>query len=158
MDTWEALEECVDSKLTRSIGLSNFNSTQVTEICSKAKVQPAVVQVEVHPFFNNKKFVEFTQEKGLCVTAYSPLGSGVVIGDERVIDNAKLKELGEKYEKSPAQMVTSWLMHRNIVVIPKSVKESRIKENLDVFFKIEEADLAAISAISVDLRGGWGGP
>jgi len=158
MDTWAALEACVDEGLIRSIGLSNFNETQIQEIYDNGRIKPAMLQVEVHPFFQQESTVKFAQDLGLKVTAYSPLGSGAVINGMRVIDHPELAAIGEKHGKSPAQVVTAWLLARNIVVIPKSVKQERIQQNLDVIFTLDAEDIGKISALNADARSGWGGP
>jgi len=158
LDTWKALEECVQEGLIKAIGLSNFNSEQIQAIMDGGTIAPAVLQVEIHPFHSNGPLVEWCATKNIVVTAYSPLGSGAEINGERVIDNAKLKEIGAKYGKSPAQLTCAWLVNRGIVVIPKSVKESRLIENLDVRFVIAEEDMKAIGEINGDVRAGWGGP
>jgi len=158
LDTWAALEACVAEGLVKSIGLSNFNQEQIQTIIDGGNVRPAVLQVEVHPFFQQEGLVQFAHSKGIVVTAYSPLGSGVEIDGERVIDNAKLKEIAAKYDRSGPQLVLAWLIQRGIIVIPKSVKENRLKENFDVRFEISDADMAEIATINKDARGGWGGP
>jgi len=158
MDTWAALEACVDEGLIRSIGLSNFNEKQIQEIYDNGRIKPAMLQVEVHPFFQQDSTVKFAQDLGLTVTAYSPLGSGAVINGMRVIDHPELAAVGKKHDKSPAQVVTAWLLARGIVVIPKSVKQDRIKQNLDVMFTLDDEDMSKISALNADARSGWGGP
>ena len=158
LDTWKALEECVEEGLIKAIGLSNYNTEQIQGILDGGKIAPAVLQVEIHPFHSNAPIVEWCQAKGIVVTAYSPLGSGAEINGERVIDNAKLKEIAAKYDKSAAQLTCAWLVNRGIVVIPKSVKESRLKENFDVRFVVDEEDMKAIGEINGDVRAGWGGP
>lgn len=158
MDTWKALEECVEEGLCKAIGLSNFNSAQIQAILDGCKIEPAVLQVEIHPFFSQVPLVEWAQSKGIVVTAYSPLGSGVEIDGERVIDNGKLKEIAAKYDKSAAQLACAWLTNRNIVTIPKSVKEERLKQNFDIRFTISEEDMKAIGEINRDVRAGYGGP
>lgn len=157
-DTWKALEECVDEGLLKSIGLSNFNEEQIKHICDTARIQPAMLQVEIHPFMQQEPLVQFAKATGLSVTAYSPLGSGAEINGLRVIDHPDLIAIGAKYSKSPAQVVSAWLVARGIVVIPKSVKQSRIQENFDVIFELDAEDMANIAAINGDLRAGWGGP
>ena len=108
--------------------------------------------MEVHPFFQQESTVKFAQDLGLKVTAYSPLGSGAVINGMRVIDHPELAAIGEKHGKSPAQVVTAWLLARNIVVIPKSVKQERIQQNLDVIFTLDAEDIGKISALNADAR------
>eukprot|EP00658_Telonema_sp_P-2_P059629 TRINITY_DN4874_c0_g1_i3.p1 TRINITY_DN4874_c0_g1~~TRINITY_DN4874_c0_g1_i3.p1 ORF type:complete len:162 (+),score=49.52 TRINITY_DN4874_c0_g1_i3:102-587(+) len=92
------------------------------------------------------------------VTAYSPLGSGVEINGQKVIDHPKLIEIAKKHEKSAAQVVTAWLIKRGIIVIPKSTHKERIVQNLDVFnFTLDEQDMKDIAALNANARAGFGG-
>merc|ERR1712216_462117 len=116
------------------------------------------LQVEIHPFFSQEPLVAFAKERGLQVTAYSPLGSGAEINGMTILQHPTLQELAAKYNKSTAQLVAAWLVNRGIVVIPKSVKEERIKENFDVFFEVSAEDMEAIGGINGNARAGWGGP
>lgn len=158
-ETWKAMEACVEAKLTRNIGLSNFNEEQINRIVAAAKVKPAVLQVEVHPFFSQEPLVKAAAAHNIAVTAYSPLGSGVAINGQTVVDHPKLIEIGQKYKVSAAQVVTAWLVSRGIVVIPKSVKKERIEQNFDVFsFKLDEDDVKGIRALNANTRGSFAGP
>merc|ERR1719453_1759616 len=97
METWAAMEQAVDEKLARAIGLSNFNSVQVAEICKGGRVPPAVLQCESHPFFQQAQLFPFAKEHGLVCTAYSPLGTGAEIGGHTIPAHPQLKQIGEKY-------------------------------------------------------------
>lgn len=158
-ETWKAMEACVDANLTRNIGLSNFNEAQIKAIMASCKIRPSMLQVEIHPFFSQNQLVEFAHSNQLAITAYSPLGSGAEIRGTKVVDHPKLKEIATRLGKSPAQVVTAWLLQRGVIVIPKSVKEERIKQNLDVYgIALTDEDVSAINALNANCRSGWGGP
>ena len=156
--TWAALESCVDAGLTRSIGLSNFNSEQIAGVCEGARIQPAVLQVEIHPYFSQQPLVKFCQARNIVVTAYSPLGTGAVIDGSTVVGNPVLEEIGAKYGKSSAQVAICWLASRGLVVIPKSVTPARVLQNREVKFELSAEDIAKVDALNKDCRNGWGGP
>jgi len=99
-------------------------------------VLPAVNQVEYHPWNQQKEIYDYCKEKGMVVVAYSPLTQGRRLGDEVI------KEIAEKHGKTPAQVVMRWILQRGVVMILKSDKESRIRENADIFdFELDEEDL-----------------
>jgi len=157
--TWQELEKLHDKGLIRNIGLSNFNSAQIDAIKSYARIQPTVLQVEVHPFFNQEKLVSFCKSRDILVTAYSPLGSGSVVDGVTVPTHPTLAKVGENYGKSAAQIALRFLVQRGIAVIPKSVKETRIGQNIDIGdFKLSDEDMAAVMDLDRNMRVGWGGP
>ncbi|XP_075997742.1 aldo-keto reductase family 1 member A1-B [Genypterus blacodes] len=154
--TWAAMEKLVERGLTRAIGLSNFNTRQIDDILSVASIKPAVLQVESHPYLNQVELFASCQDRGLVMTAYSPLGSpdrAWKHPDEPVLlDEPMITTLAGKYNKSPAQIILRWQVQRGVVTIPKSVTECRIKENIQVFdFTIEEDEMKGITA----LNKGW---
>ncbi|CAH1783617.1 unnamed protein product [Owenia fusiformis] len=158
LETWKAMEECVDSGLCRAIGLSNFNHNQIQDVYDNARIKPANLQIEVHPYLSQERMLAFCRERNITVTAYSPLGSGdrpwVKAEDPNLFEDAQLKDISAKYGKSVAQVILKWNIQRGVGVIPKSVTPSRIKENLEVFdFKISDADMATISSFNKDFRG-----
>ena len=109
------MEECVRLGLTKSIGLSNFNSVQIDRVLSIAKIKPVINQVECHPNLNQKKLKEFCKERGIFITAHSPLGSPkrpwLKPGDPQVtIEHPVIVEIAKKYNKSPAQVVLRFLV------------------------------------------------
>ncbi|XP_072556158.1 aldo-keto reductase family 1 member A1-B isoform X1 [Paramormyrops kingsleyae] len=154
--TWAALECLVEKGLVKAVGLSNFNSRQIDDILSVAKIKPAVLQVESHPYLAQPQLLEHCQKRGLVMTAYSPLGSpdrAWKHPEEPVLlDEPVLAELARKYNKSPAQIILRWQTQRGVVTIPKSVTESRIKENIQVFdFILEAEEMDKVSG----LNRGW---
>jgi len=157
VDTWKALEKLVDLGLTKHIGLSNFNSQQIQRIIDNARIKPAVLQVELHPYLNQEKLVNFAKERGLAVTAYAPLGSPdrpwAAGGDPSLLDDPLVKKIAEKYNKTVAQLLIRFPIERGISVIPKSVTPSRIIENRNVFdFKISDEDIASLMSLNQNYR------
>ncbi|CAL9689854.1 unnamed protein product [Knipowitschia caucasica] len=155
-ETWAAMESLVHKGLVRDIGLSNFNSHQISDICAMATVQPSVLQVEAHPYLSQDHLLSQCVQRGLVMTAYSPLGSADrawKAPDEPVLlQEPSIRDLSLKYNKSPAQVLLRWQTQRGVVAIPKSVTESRIQENIQVFdFCLQPEEMAQITA----LNRGW---
>lgn len=151
VDTWKAMEEGVTSKLVRSLGVSNFSEEQLERVIAVAKVPVCVNQVECHPYLNQKKLMEFCASKNISVTAYSPLGSPdrpwAKPEDVELMDEPKLKHVAEKYKKSVPQVLIRYQLQRGNVVIPKSVTESRIQENMEILdFELSAEDVADIDS------------
>lgn len=154
--TWGAMERLVEKGLVRAIGLSNFNSQQVDHILSMATIKPAVLQVESHPYLTQEDLLAHCRERGLVLTAYSPLGSPDRAWkhpeEPVVLDEPVITALAQKYHKSVAQIILRWQTQRGVVTIPKSVTESRIQENIQVFdFSLEAEEMKTITA----LNKGW---
>jgi len=147
LDTWKQMEELVRVGLVKTIGLSNFNSQQIQRVLDNCSIKPALLQVEIHPYWNQTKLVDWCKSKGIAVTAYSPFGSPdrpwATANDPKLLDDPKLGELAKKYGKSPAQLVLRWLVQREIVTIPKTVNKNRLAENLNIFdFTLSDEDMA----------------
>ncbi|XP_066297221.1 aldo-keto reductase family 1 member B1-like [Branchiostoma lanceolatum] len=156
-DTWKALEACVESGLLRNIGLSNFNSKQIQAVIDVAKIKPAVLQVECHPYLNQKPLLQFAREKGLVFTAYSPLGSPdrpwAKPGDPSIMEDPKLKPIADKYGKSVAQVLLRRGVRRDTIVIPKSVTPTRNRQNIRVFdFALTSQEMETIDGFNVPYR------
>ncbi|KAK9154369.1 hypothetical protein Sjap_001849 [Stephania japonica] len=132
-ETWNAMEGLYASGQARAIGVSNFSTKKLQELLKHAKVTPAVNQVECHPIWQQPALHHFCNSTGIHLSAYSPLGSpgswinGEVMKDETLLDVAG------KLNKSPAQVALRWGIQSGHSVLPKSVNESRLKENLSVF-------------------------
>lgn len=158
LDTWKQMEECCKLGLTKSIGLSNFNSQQIERVLSIAKIKPVMNQVECHPNLNQRKLRNFCKERGIVITAYSPLGSPkrswVKPDDPQVaIEHPTIIKIGKKYHKSPAQIVLRYLIDIGTVPIPKSTSKTRIAENIQIFdFKLTSEEIKEIDKLDSGLR------
>lgn len=126
-ETWRAMEDLQAQGKIKSIGVSNFWKEHLEPLLETAKVVPAVNQLEFHPGYRQPEEVAYSQEKGIVVEAWSPLGKAKVLQDEAITSLAK------KYNKSAAQISLRWCMHHNTIPLPKSVTEQRIVENFELF-------------------------
>ncbi|XP_056630186.1 aldo-keto reductase family 1 member B1-like isoform X1 [Diorhabda sublineata] len=157
VDTWKELEKLQEKGLVKSIGLSNFNEKQIERVLSIAKIKPVNLQVECHPYLNQKKLIDFCKSKGITVTAYSPLGSPdrpfAKPGDVELLKDPKLTGIAAKYNKSPAQILLRFQVDRGIIVIPKSVNKNRLQQNFDIFdFTLSSEDLAVLDSFNCNGR------
>jgi methylglyoxal/glyoxal reductase len=149
-ESWKAMEALLENGKCRAIGVSNFTIQHLEELLEEAEVTPAVNQVEVHPFLYQKELLEYCRRKGVQVEAYSPLARGERFKHPRVASLAK------KYSKTPAQLMIRWGLQHRLVVIPKSTREERIRENSQVFdFEILDEDMASLDSLNEDLRLNW---
>jgi len=158
-ETWAAMEELVDDGLTRHIGVSNFNIPKLQTLLDAADHPPEMNQIELHPYLQQTDMVEFARENDVHLTAYSPLGSkdrpaGMKSDDEPILlDDPTIAEIADAHDATPAQVLIRWAIHRGTAVIPKSVNEGRIKENLaaaDVH--LTDADMEQIATLDRQRR------
>jgi len=131
--TWPAMEALVDSGLTRNIGVCNMGTAMLRDLLCYARVAPAVLQVEIHPFNTQARLLRFCKINNIAVTAFSPLGAGSYGKDsESVLREAALVPIAEAHGKSVAQVVLRWGLQRGCTVVAKTTKLERLVENLDV--------------------------
>ncbi len=146
IDTWRALVDLQKEGFSRSIGVSNFTEALIDELLNEIDVLPAVNQVEFHTFLYQKELLAYCRGKTIQLEAYSPIAKA------QLFDHQVLKKMAKKYQKSAAQIMLAWLVNHDLVVIPKSVNEPRIIENSEIFFEIEEEDMAALNQIEPQTR------
>jgi len=138
LDTYKAMEKLVDIGLVKSIGVSNFNSEQITRILDNCRIKPVTNQVECSPSVNQKKLIEFCKARDIVITAYSPLTRPHRYENDKSMPkpallDSRVKEIGNKYNKTPGQVVIRYLVQNGAIPYPKSSNEVRIKQNIDIF-------------------------
>lgn len=160
-ETWTAMESLVEKKLARSIGVSNFSPQLLMDLLRYARIRPATLQIEHHPYLTQKTLVNYAQEEGIAVTAYSSFGPLSFIELEvknaqktpRLFDHAAITSLASKYNRTPAQVLLRWATQRGVAVIPKSNDPTRLAQNLQVTdFDLEAGEIESISALNQNLR------
>jgi diketogulonate reductase-like aldo/keto reductase len=155
-DTWGAMQELIKIGLVRSIGVANFTGAMMVDLLSYTEIQPAVNQIECHPYHQQARLIEFLKNQGITVTSYSPLGTPENAkrhGDVILLEDTVLKQIAQKYNKSVAQILIRWAIERNTIVIPKSVTPEHIKSNAEIFdFQLSTNDMEAIKGLEKKMR------
>ncbi len=145
--SWRAMEELYREGRIRAIGVSNFYPDRLIDLIHHNKVVPAINQVEVHPFCQQIEAHPFMQDNKVQIEAWGPFAEG----RNNIFENDILRSIGEKYNKSVAQVILRWLVQREVVAIPKTVRKERMVENLSVFdFALSPEDMDAI--LTLDTR------
>jgi diketogulonate reductase-like aldo/keto reductase len=154
---YKALEKLLADGKVRAIGVSNFMPEHLVQLLEQTDVVPAVNQIELHPYFQQKELVGFHEEHGITTQAWSPIG-GITSyreSERRSFDEPVILAIGEKYGKSAAQVMLRWHIQNGVQVIPKSTKAERIAENFDAFdFELTADEIAQIDALDTGVRGG----
>jgi 2,5-diketo-D-gluconate reductase A len=144
VETWKQFEQIQKDGLARSLGVSNFRIEDLKRIKTETGMVPAVNQVELHPYFQQRELREYMQTDAIQVESWSPIGGsrGNLLSDET------LKRIGDAHGKTPAQVVIRWHIQSDLVVIPKSVHAERIRENFHVFdFELTADEMAEIEGL-----------
>ncbi|KAI0737585.1 Aldo/keto reductase [Daedaleopsis nitida] len=142
LETWKALMDARDAGKIKSIGVSNYSARHIEEIRTAGLELPAVNQIELHPFCQQRPIVEYCRQQGIVVQAYSPLVQGR-------LDDPVLTQLAEKYNKDAAQIAIRWSLQHGFVPLPKSARPERVLSNSQVFdFELDGEDMAAIDALN----------
>lgn len=146
---YRQMEKAYKEGKVRAIGLSNFNQGQIEEILSLCEVKPAVLQTEVHPYFQERELKKFLERAGMVIQAWYPLGHG----DKALLEEPLFAELAKKYGKTNAQVLLRWHIQAGNIVIPGSKNPAHIKDNFDLFdFSLTEEEMAKITALDKDTR------
>lgn len=147
--TWKILEKIYKEGRARAIGVSNFTIHHLEDLIADAEIKPMVNQVELHPLFAQPELRDYCKKQEIQIEAWAPLGQG------RLLDHPVLKEIADAHNKTIAQVILRWDLQNEIVTIPKSVKESRIIENANIFdFELTERDMEKINSLNENIRFG----
>lgn len=142
-ETIGALNEAKRRGLTRAIGLSNFPSAEWKKAQELSEARLITNQVEYHPYLSQKTLIDTARDLGSSITAWSPLAQGKIAKD------ATIRAIGEAHGKSPGQVTLRWIVQQGVIAIPKTSKESRAAENLDIFdFELTDDEMARIHALA----------
>lgn len=158
LGAYRALETLLERGSVRAIGVSNFMVDHLTRLLAETDVVPAVNQIEVHPYFQQRAVQEHGEAHGILTQAWSPIGGITFYRDGSggsTLEDPVIVEIAEAHGRTPAQVMLRWHLQQGRQVIPKSTKAHRIAENLDVFdFDLTAEQLASIDALDTDRRGG----
>ena len=151
VESWKAFIRLQKDGRVRSIGVSNFNRDHLERMIGETGVTPSVNQIELHPRFQQRALRAFHDERGIKTESWSPLGRGGLLGEPAIVD------IAAKHRKTPAQVVIRWHLDSGLIVIPKTIRLERLKENIGALgFRLDGDDMKRIEAL--DSPGGRIGP
>jgi D-xylose reductase len=158
-ETWRAMEELVEAGLVRDIGVCNYGCALLRDLLNYARIRPAVLQVELHPYLTQEKLLRFCRQEGIVVTGFSPLGAisylplKMASPDESVLDERVVLEAARCHNKTAAQVVLRWAVQRGTAIVPKTSRRERLAENLAIFdFELSSDEMLAISRLNRNRR------
>ena len=139
---WPGMERARERGLTRSIGVSNFGASDLAAVLAAGAIPPVVNQVQFSPVHYRRALLEACRQRGVLVEAYSPLGTG------RHLKDSTVNQVARRMGRTPAQVLLRWCLQRDVLVIPKSIHQDRIRENAQIFdFALSPQDMAALDAL-----------
>lgn len=151
--TWAEMEKAFQEGKVKAIGVSNFGPKNLQNLIEKAEIVPAVNQVECHPYLQQSELIDFCRKNMIAVTAYSPLGSGSDGQIPEMLSDPVIVKIAERLKISPAQVILAWNINRGLSVIPKSVRENHLRENLAaVNVSLDDDDMAQIGKLDRNQR------
>ena len=151
---YKEMEKAVREGKIRSIGLSNWYIKELESFLPQIKIMPALVQNEIHPYYQDNEVIQYIQSKGIVVQAWYPLGGR---GHQKELLNDKvLKEIAQNHNKSVAQIILKWDIQKGVVVIPGSSNPAHIKENIDIFdFELTAEEMQKIASLERNEKHDW---
>ncbi len=142
--SWKAMQELYEEGKIKAIGVANFHSDRLIDLIVNSGFSPAINQIETHPFQQQIEAHKFMVDNNVQIQSWGPFAEG----KNEIFKNEILKNIAEKYNKSVAQVILRWLIQRNIVAIPKSVRKERMVENFNIFdFKLSDDDMQSIAKL-----------
>jgi len=158
-ETWGAMEELVDEGLAKNIGLSNCQGSLILDVMRYARIEPQVLQIELHPYLTQKALVQLAKILGIAVTAYSSFGPqsyleiGIDKGVPSLLEHDVVNDIAKAHKKTAAQVLLRWATQRGIAIIPKTNNPDRLAANLQCdTFDLSESDIKKIGALNISLR------
>ncbi len=144
LGAWKDMEKAVQAGKVKSIGISNFESERLEELCEAAAIKPSVLQVECHPYYQQNALKERIAKYGTVIESWYPIGHG----DKGLIGEAVFTKLAEKYGKSNVQIILRWHIQAGNIVFPKTTNPDHMKDNFDIFdFALTADEMAEIAAL-----------
>lgn len=144
ISAWRDMEKAVKEGKIRAIGLSNFESSRLEEVCTAAKIKPAVLQVECHPYFQQRALKQRIAPYGTALECWYPIGHG----DSGLINEKLFTQLAAKYHKSNVQIILRWHIQEGNIIFPRSTKPEHIKDNFNIFdFALTESEMSDIRSL-----------
>lgn len=157
--TWAEMEKAYTDGLVKAIGTSNFGAKNLQLLLDKGEIAPAVNQVECHPYLQQDALLDFCQKNQIVLTAYAPLGSGDRAArlkhenEPKPLEDSVIKDIARRLNATPAQIILAWQIARGVVVIPKSVHQERLRENLAAAnINLDAEDIRRIAALNKNYR------
>lgn len=158
-ETWQAMESLIEDGLVKKIGICNYNSGLLNDLMSYAKIKPAELQIESHPYLTQEKLIRLAKSYGIAVTSFSPLGAlsyfelNMAEQIDSVLTQSVVTAAALRTGKTPAQVVLRWGIQRGCSIIPKSIKLVRLQENINIFdFALTDQEMLDISALNRNRR------
>ena len=149
LGAWKDMEQAVKAGKVRSIGISNFESERLEEICEAATIKPSVLQVECHPYYQQNDLKKRIEKYGTVIESWYPIGHG----DKKLLNESVFTKLAEKYGKNNVQIILRWQLQEGNIVFPKSTNPAHLKENIDIFdFELTEDEMNQIRELDKGVR------
>jgi alcohol dehydrogenase (NADP+) len=149
LETWQAMERLVDEGRCRAIGLSDITLEKLQEIVAAARIKPAVVQVECHPYLPEWELLEFCRQQGIVLLAFAPLGHGM---EPRITDDPVIKAIAQRTRQTPAQVALAWAVERGTAFLTTSTSPDHIRENFEISRLPEGAMQEMRTGITTNVR------